>query len=47
MESLREVLWNKHQRRRLPLKQMEQIDAMLGEMREEAKTAEGEPDGRE
>jgi hypothetical protein len=47
MEALREVLWNKHQRRRLPLKQMEQIDAMLEQMREEAKAAEGEPDVRE
>lgn len=29
MESFREVLWNKHQRRRLPLKHLEQIDKMI------------------
>lgn len=34
MVSLREVLWNKHQRRRLPLKQLEQIDAMIAKLRE-------------
>ncbi|MDP4850002.1 MAG: hypothetical protein NWQ95_06605 [Verrucomicrobiales bacterium] len=34
MESLREVLWNKHQRRRLPLKHLEQIDKIIGVLRE-------------
>jgi len=33
MESFRDVLWNKHQRRRVPLKHVEQIDGMLEEMR--------------
>ncbi|HRQ88588.1 MAG TPA: hypothetical protein PLA50_07310 [Bacteroidia bacterium] len=36
MESLREVLWNKHQRRRLPLKHLEQIEEMLERLRSEA-----------
>lgn len=35
MESLREVLWNKHQRRRLPLKHLEQIDKIIEVLREE------------
>jgi hypothetical protein len=34
MESLREVLWNKHQRRRLPLKHFEQIEKILEDLRE-------------
>lgn len=34
MEQLREVLYNKHQRRRLPLKHLEQIEEMIEEMRE-------------
>jgi len=33
MEELREVLWNKHLRRRLPLKQVEQIDRLIEEQR--------------
>lgn len=33
MEQLRDVLHNKHQRRRLPLKHLEQIEAMIEEMR--------------
>lgn len=36
MEQLREVLWNKHLRRRLPLKHVEQIDAMIADLREAA-----------
>lgn len=36
MEQLREVLWNKHLRRRLPLKHVEQIDAMIEDLREAA-----------
>lgn len=43
METLREVLWNKHQRRRLPLKQLEQVDLLLEKLRGEAKTDEDEP----
>ncbi len=42
METLREVLWNKHQRRRLPLKQFEQVDLLLERLRSEAEAAEGE-----
>ena len=42
METLREVLWNKHQRRRLPLKQFEQVDLLLERLRSEAEPAEGE-----
>jgi hypothetical protein len=40
METLREVLWNKHQRRRLPLKQLEQVDLLMERLRAEAKAAE-------
>lgn len=36
MESLREVLWNKHQRRRLPLKHVEQIEGMIELLRGES-----------
>lgn len=43
MESLREVLWNKHQRRRLPLKHVEQIDRVIETLRER----EGEASGGE
>ncbi|MDF1853511.1 MAG: hypothetical protein P1U85_21925 [Verrucomicrobiales bacterium] len=32
MKSFREVLWNKHLRRRVPLKHVEQIDRMIEEM---------------
>jgi hypothetical protein len=42
METLREVLWNKHQRRRLPLKQLEQVDLLMERLRAEAKAAEDE-----
>lgn len=35
MEELRKVLWNKHLRRRLPLKHVEQIDGFIEELREE------------
>lgn len=42
MESLREVLWNKHQRRRLPLKVLEQVDAMLVKLRADAAATEDE-----
>ncbi|MEX2580762.1 MAG: hypothetical protein WD342_17015 [Verrucomicrobiales bacterium] len=45
MESLREVLWNKHQRRRLPLKHVEQIDKMIEEMREAAADEESRENG--
>ena len=41
-QPLREVLWNKHQRRRLPLKQFEQVDLLLERLRSEAEAAEGE-----
>ncbi|MEM9016782.1 MAG: hypothetical protein AAGC68_07190 [Verrucomicrobiota bacterium] len=34
MEQLRELMWNKHLRRRLPLKHIDQIDAMIEEVRE-------------
>lgn len=34
METLRELMWNKHLRRRLPLKHVEQIDKMIEELRE-------------
>lgn len=44
METLREVLWNKHQRRRLPLKHVEQIDEMIGRQRAEAAVREEDPD---
>jgi hypothetical protein len=36
MESLVEVLRNKHQRRRLPLKHLEQMEALVSKLREEA-----------
>jgi hypothetical protein len=36
MESLRDVLWNKHQRRRLPLKHFEQIEEILEKLKVEA-----------
>jgi len=44
MEALREVLYNKHQRRRLPLKHLEQIEAMIEEMREALAESEGAPE---
>ncbi len=34
MKSLRDVLWNKHLRRRVPLKHVDQIDRMIEEMPE-------------
>ena len=34
LEVFREVLWNKHLRRRVPLKQVDQIDAMIFGQRE-------------
>lgn len=42
MEQLREVLYNKHQRRRLPLKHLEQIEGMIEELREAEAESEGE-----
>ncbi len=39
MESFRQVLWNKHQRRRLPLKHLEQIDKMIELLRAAADEA--------
>jgi len=42
MESLRDVLQNKHQRRRLPLKHLEEIEGMIVKMREEQVRREGE-----
>ena len=44
MESLREVFWNKHQRRRLPLKHLEQIDKIIEVLRENeaGKSTDGE-----
>ena len=33
MERFREVLWNKHLRRRVPLKHVEQIDKMIAELK--------------
>ena len=41
MESLVEVLRNKHQRRRLPLKHLEQIEALVEKMRAEEGADEG------
>ncbi|MEM9282269.1 MAG: hypothetical protein AAGA96_10610 [Verrucomicrobiota bacterium] len=35
LEALREVLWNKHQRRRVPLKHVEQVDRMIESKRVE------------
>lgn len=32
MRAFREVLWNKHQRRRVPLKHVEQIERMIEEI---------------
>jgi hypothetical protein len=40
MESFREVLWNKHQRRRVPLKHVEQIDHMIEDLREDVEEGE-------
>ena len=42
MEQFREVLWNKHLRRRAPLKHVDQIDQMIETMREEQGPEEGE-----
>lgn len=39
MEDLRDVLWRKHQRKKLPLKHVEQIDKMIEDLRE------AEPEG--
>lgn len=36
MEQFREVLWNKHLRRRAPLKHVDQIDKMIEGLRAEA-----------
>lgn len=33
MEEFREVLWKKHIRRRVPLKQVEEIDALIADLR--------------
>lgn len=33
MEALREVMWNKHLRRRVPLKHIEYIDQLIGDLR--------------
>lgn len=42
MERFREVLWNKHLRRRVPLKHVEQIDEMIVSLRkEQAAESEG------
>ena len=35
MKSFRQVLWNKHLRRRVPLKHVEQIDGMIERMEEQ------------
>jgi len=43
MEALCELLRNKHQRRRLPLKQLEQVEQWVGELRD-AETGAGEED---
>ncbi len=43
MEKFREVLWNKHLRRRAPLKHVEQIDKMIEELRA-GRAAEDEAD---
>ena len=42
MEMFREVLWNKHLRRRAPLKHVEQIDKMIEKLREEESSWRGE-----
>ncbi|MCG8602563.1 MAG: hypothetical protein MI807_20635 [Verrucomicrobiales bacterium] len=40
MERFREVLWNKHLRRRAPLKHVDQIDEMIERLRLEAPPGE-------
>ena len=40
MERFREVLWNKHLRRRAPLKHVDQIDEMIERLRLESPPAE-------
>ncbi|MDF1860216.1 MAG: hypothetical protein P1U87_08375 [Verrucomicrobiales bacterium] len=42
MERFREVLWNKHLRRRAPLKHVDQIDGMIEELRMHGPSGEGE-----
>lgn len=42
MEQFREVLWNKHLRRRAPLKHVEQIDKLIEALREEESSWRGE-----
>jgi len=44
MESLRDVLWNKHQRRRLPLKHFEQIEEIIGKLQAETQTGSVDPE---
>jgi thymidylate synthase len=45
MEAFREVLWNKHLRRRAPLKHVDQIDKMIEELRTQQAEVEESPEG--
>ena len=42
MEQFREVLWNKHLRRRVPLRLVEHIDRIIEELRADADAGEEE-----
>ncbi len=42
METFRDILYNKHHRKRLPIKHVEQIDVMITKLKSEAAEAEAE-----
>lgn len=42
LEQLREVLWRKYQRKRVPYEHVQEIDAMIEELKESGETAETE-----
>ena len=42
MEQFRDILFNKHQRKKLPLKHVEQIDDMIDKLRRESAEADEE-----
>lgn len=44
MEELRDLLWRKHQRKKLPLKHVEQIDGMIDLLRKEQITEDESPE---
>lgn len=45
MNKFREILWNKHLRRRVPLKHVEQVDAMIEDLEErEADSSVSDPE---